>query len=488
MITTANYYDVISRVKKNELTPELQRSASFVDEVSNNGKDWSLYREDDVVKRTIDTYFSLLDDIVNVPAKKQTESQSKKPANSLRSRVTPRATKTPSSLRIVKRKGQEVERISEELRFLKSYVTMDGKTKTIDQIRSFIGRLQRAIAEKRLRKTSPYAKDIDDLQDDLIRLHNNMLGSKGRKERVIEIKQEKKNHLLNLVGKQELMQSVKFIKSYIGLQGKEIPNNKAKALHNRIARAVNNEFVTEKDPYWKQLEEVMAGLRTFVSKYPTKGILSIPSRELNGLNGVLSGFETTESVQALREDMPLKNVMMNSMDFVKMKFNKIGFTGKWLDFIGNPSKGFLILVHGQPKYGKSIMCVDLARYLAENFGMVLYVAKEEGLDDTLRDKLEQSAHPNLIVSDYLPDTFEGFDYVFLDSITRLGLRPEDLLRLKDQNPGVSIIAISQVTKAGKARGSNMFSHDVDSIIDFPERGKAVQYGRFNQGGELNVFQ
>jgi hypothetical protein len=37
------------------------------------------------------------------------------------------------------------------------------------------------------------------------------------------------------------------------------------------------------------------------------------------------------------------------------------------------------------------------------------------------------------------------------------------------------------------RGANTFQDDVDVVIEVPERGKAIQYGRFNQGGEIQIF-
>lgn len=33
-----------------------------------------------------------------------------------------------------------------------------------------------------------------------------------------------------------------------------------------------------------------------------------------------------------------------------------------------------------------------------------------------------------------------------------------------------------------------FQHDVDVVIEVAERGKAVQNGRFNQGGEMRIFE
>jgi hypothetical protein len=100
-----------------------------------------------------------------------------------------------------------------------------------------------------------------------------------------------------------------------------------------------------------------------------------------------------------------KPAIMNSMDFVNMEFETLGFTGKWLELIGDPSSNFTAMVFGKPKMGKSYLCVDFAGYLARNHGKVLYVAKEEGLDYTLQQKLNDKnvKHPNLFVASILPD-------------------------------------------------------------------------------------
>jgi len=74
--------------------------------------------------------------------------------------------------------------------------------------------------------------------------------------------------------------------------------------------------------------------------------------------------------------------------------------------------------------------------------------KEEGLDMTLQKKLNDKnvAHPNLFVSAILPASLAAYDFIFLDSINRLGLQPEDLNRLRVQNPSKSFIFIFQSTK------------------------------------------
>lgn len=114
---------------------------------------------------------------------------------------------------------------------------------------------------------------------------------------------------------------------------------------------------------------------------------------------------------------------------------------------------------------------------------------EEGIDDTLQQKLKNKnvAHPDLYVSDYLPKDLSAYDFVFLDSVNKLNLLPKDLETLKRKFPSTSFIYIFQTTKQGNFRGGNEFQHDVDIVIEIPEKGKAIQFGRFNQGGEIDIF-
>jgi predicted ATP-dependent serine protease len=139
--------------------------------------------------------------------------------------------------------------------------------------------------------------------------------------------------------------------------------------------------------------------------------------------------------------------------------------------------------------GKSYLCVEFAGYLARNHGKVLYVANEEGLNYTLQEKLNDKnvKHPNLYVTATIPDSLTDFDFIFLDSVNRLGLAPEDLRALKAKYPAKSFIYIFQATKQGNFKGENSFQHDVDVVIEVPEKGNAVQMGRFNQGGKMQIF-
>lgn len=54
---------------------------------------------------------------------------------------------------------------------------------------------------------------------------------------------------------------------------------------------------------------------------------------------------TRQKLEAKISDQPLDGVdelpqIMSSEDFSKLEFDSLGFTGKWLDLIGDPAPGF----------------------------------------------------------------------------------------------------------------------------------------------------
>lgn len=500
MISITNYYTETAGLKKTDLPLTLWKGKEFVDKVTRNGETWDAYHSSESIKKTVDLYIEKLNEFlkkdiaIKKSSKAVTKSKSKtvnktkqkkvkKPEPKISSKAIVRP-KKKTARQLAYEKADKVEVLSQELKFVKRFVLMHDNVKNQHQIRLFINVLQKAIVEKRIRKTSPFAKEISKIQDYLLDLFWKF---KNENEKIqINLDESLRTKYLTLVGKEAELHSVKLIKSYINLQGKLIPNSKAKNLHNRVARLVNNGSVTKRDKYWKEIENILSTLKSFVKKNVEQGELMVSSKELSGLNDILSGC-ACEEVHGI-QSVP-KNTIMSSEDIVNLQFNKLGFTGKWLKLIGNPSVGFRTMIFGKPKMGKSYLAVDYAGYLARNHGTVLYVAREEGIDDTLQQKLKDKnvAHPDLYVSDYLPEDLSEYDFVFLDSVNKLGLTPEDLDRLDKEYPYTSFTEIFQTTKQGNFRGGNEFQHDVDVVIEIPEKGKAVGFGRFNQGGEMNIF-
>jgi hypothetical protein len=483
MITIDNYFNKINELDISTFPDALKKGHDFILKATRDGTSWTSYQGSETIKKTVDIYLTKLNEFVknnskakSKQSKKQREQEEHKEIIKeaiRRQDITNNATKKQEPIH----KPTMVERIPEDLRFIKRFVNLNGKTKTKEDILRFINSLQKAIVEKRIRKTSPYAEQIRMIQGKLINVYNSM-----KTKITIELKPDTYEKLKELTKEEKVMPTVNFIKSYINMNGKPGMKKKADQLLKRITSIVDKKKIPSNDPYMDELIKITKNLETFLDN-PSMKVLTIEKNELNGLEGILDC--ACNSLNGFEE----RPAIMNSIDFANMHFNTIGLKGKWFDLIGDPSSNFTAMVFGKPKMGKSYLCIEFAGYLARNHGKVLYVAKEEGLDMTLQKKLNDKdvAHPNLYIASELPGNLAAYDFIFLDSVNKLGLTPDDLHRLKSFNPTKSFIFIFQSTKMGAFRGANTFQHDVDVVIEVPERGKAVQMGRFNQGGEAKIF-
>jgi hypothetical protein len=478
MITIDNYFHKIAGVDLSRLPEALIKGHEFIIKGSKNGASWTFYSSSPAIKKMVDTYLIKLNEFVGTEIKTGQKQKTGKVKHDHPNMPAAKVHK-PKKEKPAKEVFQPtlVEKVPEELRFIRRFVNLNGKTKTKDDILRFINSLQKAIVEKRIRKTSSYAEQIRYVQERLIDVYNTM------KARItLELKPETYEEFKKLAGSEKVMASVNFIKSYIRLNGKPGMKQKADQLLKRITSAMNKKHITMDDPYIDPLLKITENLEKFLDT-PSLKTLQMEASELNGLEGILGC--TCQNLNGIDS----KPAIMNSLDFANMEFDTLGFTGKWLKLIGDPSTNFTAMVFGRPKMGKSYLCIEFAGYLARNHGKVLYVATEEGLDYTLQQKLNDKdvAHPNLFVASVLPEDLSSYDFIFLDSVNKLGLQPEDLNKLKQLNPTKSFIFIFQSTKDGKFRGANTFQHDVDVVIEVPEKGKAVQMGRFNQGGQMKIF-
>lgn len=483
MITIDNYFNKINELDISTFPDALKKGHEFILKATRDGASWTSYHGSETIKKTVDIYLTKLNEFVKNNSKAESKQGKKQRDQEEHKEIIKEAMRRQGITNNATKKQEPVhnptmvERIPEELRFIKRFVNLNGKTKTKEDILRFINSLQKAIVEKRIRKTSAYAEQIRMIQGKLINVYNSM-----KAKITIELKPETYENLKELTKEEKVMPTVNFIKSYINMNGKPGMKKKADQLLKRITSMVDKKKIPSNDPYMDELIKITKNLETFLNN-PSMKVLTIEKSELNGLEGILGC--ACSSLNGFDE----RPAIMNSMDFANMQFDTIGLKGKWFDLIGDPSSNFTAMVFGKPKMGKSYLCIEFAGYLARNHGKVLYVAKEEGLDMTLQKKLNDKdvAHPNLYVASELPGNLAVYDFVFLDSVNKLGLTPDDLHRLKSLNPTKSFIFIFQSTKMGAFRGANTFQHDVDVVIEVPERGKAVQMGRFNQGGEIRVF-
>ena len=453
----------------------------------------SAYKANDIVRTSMDHYLTTLNEFV---AKEQflqplsNDSNTAVISNQTTASADPNPKKqkpTESKARAAKQNAavkrapspvaKPVERIPEEIRFLRRYVAMHGKVKTRMAVVRLLSSLQKAMLEKRIRKTSPYAKEIMQMQDQLIKAADRM-----REAAEMNITKANLAHYQEITSSQRIRDSIALLKRFVAIQGREGVQDKAERLIAAMERMVKNGKVSKDDPYSARLNDAYKSLKLYIRE--KKKTPEIQTGELNGIYGLLGMAPSYTSHTSPRKPKGLGSVM-SSADLVRMDFDTIGLKGKFRELMGDPSVGFTAMVFGQPKSGKSTLMLEFAYHLAVHHGEVLYVAFEEGYGYTLKEKITRigAIHPRLNFSESLPKDVAPYDFVFIDSVSRAGMELDDLVKLKNRYPHTSFVFIFHATKDGKFRGGNELAHEVDVIIEV-ENKMATASGRFNAGGQL----
>jgi len=194
--------------------------------------------------------------------------------------------------------------------------------------------------------------------------------------------------------------------------------------------------------------------------------------------------------QVIPKSLPETNLrIMQSANLARMEYPSLHFTGRWAELLGLPAIFFHCVIHGKPGEGKSTFAIQLADYLAENFGNVLYISGEEGFSKTLKDKLvnANALSKDLFIADFRkysevvtemkPNTY---NFIVIDSLDTLGISAEQLRELRTINDKVGFITISQSTKDGKMRGSNEIAHDADIVVVVENGVATTKKNRFKE--------
>lgn len=485
MLNTNNYFQKSQSIDWESLPEALSKGNKLVEGASQNN--WAAYNSNENIKRVVDAYFQKLSDYLDknpsapmqksMPAKVvKTEPKTASPA-----RPAPATKKVPEKKAATEKDeydSEDVEHIDTDVQFIKRYATMHGKVKSQAQILTLIHSLQKAILERRIKKDSPYAKEIELMQNQLIGCYEKM-GD------MAEIKIDSKNlkRYLQIAHSQEGMLSVALLKAYVALNGKRDIKDKAERLFNRIKKAVEQGKITKSDKYANKLNEAFGTLKNYIDGNPA--MLTINKTQLNGLMGILGeDLFQKKSLNGYDDD---NGMIVSSGELLAMDFQTIGLKGKYKELIGDPSVGFTAMVYGLPKSGKSTMCLDFANYLAAHHGKVLFCAVEEGFGYTLKEKIERlkAHHSNLYITDRVPENISDFDFVFIDSVSKAGMDVNDIDQIRKLHPNTSFIFIYHTTKEGKFKGVNEHAHEVDVIVQV-DKGKATSTGRFNAGGSMDI--
>lgn len=269
--------------------------------------------------------------------------------------------------------------------------------------------------------------------------------------------------------------------------------------YKEIANRLNIGKTTAYD-YVKEMKLIKIPLNSQLPKVPNGSelIRNGDSERKNEVNKIPSLKEGENLEIAGKKKVPnvpntKKIKIITGDELLKLKFDVLPFTGKFLELIGKPERGFSGIVFGKPKGGKSNFAIRFADYLQEYFGKTVYVASEEGSSLTLQEKIKEINGSKITFietrnREELRDFLKGnqVDFLFIDSINTLNIDDDYLELIKHENACTSFVAIVQATKEGSFKGAQSLEHNCDFVIRV-EKGVAYHRGRFGPESELAIF-
>ena len=516
MFTIENYVSTFDQELLQSMPSELKKAHDFFLEATENGTDFSFYKEDPATRKTLDLYLEKLNALLN-SKKKVTSKPSKLSTPSIkksvdRSIVPPKSKPQKKNYKPSDINAKGVEKIDDAVRLIQRYVALNGKTKTVGSLLPFIKAIQRAMLEKRVSKKHKHGSLIEKIQQQLVDVYN-----KFKPELTIPflIAEPELSRYVKIAGGEKVYKSISFIKRIVSLQGKE-PDKK---YLEKLAADIEKARIQESDPYASKLNE---SFNTIKLAYKKGGTVQLSTQDLKGLSGIVKtcgcssrelgtiynrpGKKTRQCTSKKYSDAKagacshhrglkrkgLGNLpdTMTASQMMAIQVNELPFSGKWLALMGRPGEGFKLMVHGGPGSGKSSLLLDFAHYLATGFGPVLYVTSEEYSPKTMNLKL--SGLPNFPDNFVLTRTLNGrelgqYKFVFLDSINHMKLSLEEFIKLGEKYPDISFIYIMQHTKEGTFRGGMDWEHEADIAMEVSNYNSSVYKNRFGVKGNLNFF-
>jgi ABC-type transport system involved in cytochrome bd biosynthesis fused ATPase/permease subunit len=179
--------------------------------------------------------------------------------------------------------------------------------------------------------------------------------------------------------------------------------------------------------------------------------------------------------------------VMTATELQSMTFDLLTVKDEYANLFGCPERGFAMALYGPPGHGKSTFATQLAYDLAVANGNGIYISAEEGFSQSLQEKSSSFKTNHLLFSNHrtlasikaeLQHT--QYDVVVLDSIQQMGISPDDLVSLRNENPRTSFIYILQARKDGEFKGNNRYAHDADIQLRLESYVPHVEKTRFHK--------
>lgn len=368
------------------------------------------------------------------------------------------------------------ERVYKSIGIIKRFIGMQGKETTKSKMEAFVRYAQNAgITEE-----DPYSQRVQQILESL---------SKPKQGKVAVLQQEL-NGLLGMINKCGSLGRI------YNTDDKEVRMCKSRK-YSDARRGACSHHKGLKQTQCKEIGQLNSISGKKPKNYPRYlgRIYDTSNRELRMCNsrkysdagkGACSHHKGLKKVKCLE-----LNGIMTAEQVAKLEYEKLPFTGKWKDLVGQPSTTFDMMVFGQPGSGKTTFLLSFAHYLASNFGNVLYVSGEEFNSAPLTDKINQlpSLPPNLHFAEDIKNiSLKDYRFVILDSITDLKIDLESYKSLRAMNPETAFILILQTTKDGQFKGGKDWEHEMEIGAEIDNGTISVFKNRYGIKGSFDFFR
>lgn len=181
-------------------------------------------------------------------------------------------------------KTKPVETPTESIKLIKSYSLLHNKRKTREQLMNLLKRLQKAILEKKITKNDKYAKEINEMQNNLVMQINSL---KSGESIDIVISEPRLKKYKEIASSEKVRLSITLLKAFVSLHNRANKEN-ARKLLKRINTAINSGKIPSNEKYLPEVEQAKSILEQFIADNDTT--LVIQEQALNGINEAVGAF------------------------------------------------------------------------------------------------------------------------------------------------------------------------------------------------------
>lgn len=207
-----------------------------------------------------------------------------------------------------------------------------------------------------------------------------------------------------------------------------------------------------------------------------------------------------ENVEQLSDTTSTIKVM-SANEVMTLQQPTFALRGKFGDFMGERlNLGFSVLIYGVPGSGKSHFATQFASILAQS-GAVLYVLSEEGVSETVRERIERYRPTGDLFTTESRDWQNIYQYVManpqikfvvIDSLNGLTGNYDAQIAVVKALRSIphlyGSIVISQINKDQTAKAGTGLLHEVDTEIFVHDGIAETRKNRFAPGGNtMSVF-